>query len=122
MTYSPLVIKKTTFVMQLGRKLLKLCMHQITIFPFEQIDFIHLKHYNNKVIKILHLVDFCKDMWWSLRDPFCKKELAKNIGGPGACVGKKKSGDAAPSEAEQIDSWQYYEKMSFLWPYLYVRE
>ena len=108
--------------MQLGRKLLKLCMHQVTIFPFEQIDFIHLKHYNNKVIKILHLVDFCKDMWRSVRDPFRKKELAKNIGGPGACGGKKKSGDAAPSEAEQIDSWQYYEKMSFLQPYLYVRE
>ena len=57
-----------------------------------------------------------------MRDPFRKKELAKNIGGPGACGGKKKSGDAAPSEQEQIDSWQYYNKMSFLRPYIYVRE
>ena len=61
-------------------------------------------------------------MWRSVQDPFCKKELVKNIGGAGACGGKKKSGDAAPSEGEQIDSWQYYEKMSFLQPYLYVRE
>ena len=39
-----------------------------------------------------------------MRDPFRKKELAKNIGGQGACGGKKKSGDAALSEQEQIDS------------------
>ena len=70
----------------------------------------------------LHVVEFCKDMWRSVRDPFRKKELAKNIGGAGASGGKKKSGDAAPSEQEQIDSWQYYDKMSFLRPYIYVRE
>ena len=69
----------------------------------------------------MNLVDFCKDMWRSVRDPFRKKELAKTIGGAGA-GGKKKSGDAGPTAQEQADSWQYYDKMSFLRPYLYFRE
>ena len=59
-------------------------------------------------------------MWRSVRDPYRKKELNKNVGG--TATGKKKSGDAGATVAQQADSWQYYEKMSFLQPFLYIRE
>ena len=66
------------------------------------------------------LVDFCQDMWRSVRDPYRKKKLAKIVGGE--ATGRKKSRDAGATIAQQADSWQYYQKMSFLRPFLYIRE
>ena len=61
-------------------------------------------------------------MWQNLRDPYCKMELARNVGGPATSETSKKSGSGGVSVAEKASSWAFYDKMSFLKPYIYAKQ
>ena len=63
----------------------------------------------------MYLVEEVKKLWQSLRDPFRKLEMTR-CGGAG---GDKKSGSAGMTLSEKISTWAYYDKMSFLRPYIY---
>ena len=67
-------------------------------------------------------VDTCKKMWQNLRDPYPKMELARNVGGPATSETSKKSGTGSVSVAEKASSWAFYDKMSFLKPYIYAKQ
>ena len=54
--------------------------------------------------------------------PIQEKELDRVCVGAGMSSGSKKSGSTGLSLAEFSSSWAYYEKMSFLKPYLYIIE
>ena len=65
----------------------------------------------------MYLVEEAKKLWQSLRDPFRKLEMTRC---GGAC-GDKKSGSAGMTLSEKISTWAYYDKMSFLRPYIFKR-
>lgn len=67
-------------------------------------------------------MDTAKKLWQSLRDPYRKKELDRVQGGPATSGASKKSGSGGMSQAEMASAWAYYDKMSFLRPYLYIKE
>ena len=66
----------------------------------------------------MYLVEEAKKLWQSLRDPFRKLEMTR-CGGAG---GDKKSGSAGMTLSGKISTWAYYDKMSFLRPYIYSKE
>ena len=66
----------------------------------------------------VYLVEEEKKLWQSLRNPFRKLEMTR-CGGAGA---DKKSGSAGMTLSEKISTWAYYDKMSFLQPYIYSKE
>ena len=63
--------------------------------------------------------------WRNLRDPYRKKVLnppqpkpaKKTTGG-----GKKKSGSKGETKEKQAKIWRFQERMSFLKPYIYVKQ
>ena len=57
-------------------------------------------------------------MWASLRDPYRKLENTRC----GGASGDKRSGPTGMTLAEKVSTWAYYEKMSFLRPYIYSKE
>ena len=74
-------------------------------------------------MEIFHIqVETAKKYWQNLRDPYRKKELDRVLGGPGTSGASKKSGAAGLTPAEMSAAWAYYEKMSFLKPFLYIKE
>ena len=59
-------------------------------------------------------------MWQNLRDPFRKMEMQRIVcGGSG---GQKKSGAEGQTLAEKASNWAYYDKMSFMKPYIYAKQ
>ena len=63
-------------------------------------------------------VEEAKKLWQSLRDPFRKLEMTRGSG----CGGDKRSGSDGMTIAEKVSTWAYYDKMSFLRPYIYSKE
>ena len=66
----------------------------------------------------MYLVEEAKKLWQLLRDPFQKLEMTR-CGGAG---GDKKFSSAGMTLSEKISTWAYYDKMSFLRPYIYSKE
>ena len=64
-------------------------------------------------------VDTCKKMWQNLRDPFRKMEMQRIVCGSG---GDKRSGAEGQTIEEKASSWAYYDKMSFMKPYIYAKQ
>ena len=67
-------------------------------------------------------VEIVKDEWRAVRDPFRKIEMQKTLGGPAAGGDSKKSGSGGASIEDKVTSWRYYDKMSFMKPFLYTNE
>ena len=89
-----------------------------------------LKHCNLKNNNINHLsntklydiVETAKKLWASLRDPFRKLEMTRTVGGAATSDESKKSGARGMSVQDKATSWAYYDKMSFLRPYIYTKQ
>ena len=48
-------------------------------------------------------------------------ELTRTVGGPATSDESKKSGAGGMTVQEKASSWVYYDKMSFLKPYIYSK-